>query len=108
MADYSTISPSELNQRLVDGERFDVIDVREPIEFEIARVEGARLLPLSRFNEWVGSLSMDDEIIFMCHHGIRSAQVCQFLAQQGFKHLFNLDGGIDRWSSEVDPNVPLY
>ncbi|HEY0005421.1 MAG TPA: rhodanese-like domain-containing protein [Pyrinomonadaceae bacterium] len=105
---YETISPVELDERIKRGEQFSLIDVREPVEYEMARIEGARLLPLSRFQEWAETLNPDDEIVFMCHHGIRSAQVCSFLAAQGFGKLRNLDGGIARWSSEVDPRVPQY
>jgi sulfur-carrier protein adenylyltransferase/sulfurtransferase len=106
--DYSTITPAELEARLRRGDEFVLIDVREPVEHEMARIEGARLLPLSLFNEWAGTLDPADEIVVMCHHGIRSAQVCAFLARQGFRKLSNLAGGIDRWSHEVDPRVPLY
>lgn len=105
---YETITPAELYARLKGSEQLKLIDVREPVEHEIARIEGALLLPLSRFPEWAGTLNPDDEIIFMCHHGIRSAQVCSFLAGQGFERLSNLAGGIDRWSSEIDPHVPRY
>jgi adenylyltransferase/sulfurtransferase len=102
------MTPTELALRLKRGEQVLLVDVREPVEHEIARIEGARLLPLSRFQEWSGTLDPAHEIVFMCHHGIRSAQVCAFLDQQGFSKLFNLAGGIDRWSSEVDANVPRY
>jgi adenylyltransferase/sulfurtransferase len=102
------MTPSELAGRFKRGEQVMLIDVREPVEYEIARVDGARLLPLSRFQEWSGTLDPAREIVFMCHHGIRSAQVCAFLVQQGFSKLFNLAGGIDRWSDEVDANVPRY
>jgi rhodanese-related sulfurtransferase len=85
-----------------------LIDVRELEEYELARVEGARLLPLSQFNEWAPSLDPETEAVVMCHHGVRSAQVCSYLARQGFKKLSNLEGGIDRWSFEVDPSVPRY
>ncbi|MDQ3134330.1 MAG: rhodanese-like domain-containing protein [Acidobacteriota bacterium] len=105
---YETITPMEAAARLERGEQFDFIDVREPEEYELARVEAARLLPLSRFNEWVGTLEPEVEIVVMCHHGVRSAQVCQFLARQGFAKLHNLAGGIERWSREVDHNVPRY
>jgi rhodanese-related sulfurtransferase len=105
---YETMIPAELAARLKRGESVLLIDVREPVEYEIARIEGARLLPLSSFQEWSGTLDSSQEIVFMCHHGIRSAQVCAFLAQQGFDKLFNLAGGIDRWSEEVDNNVPQY
>jgi rhodanese-related sulfurtransferase len=82
--------------------------VREASEYEISRIEAATLLPLSRFHEWADTLDPENEIVFMCHHGIRSAQVCSVLARNGFSRLYNLSGGIDRWSREVDPDVPLY
>ena len=72
------------------------------------RLEGARLLPLSLFNEWAPSLDRERETVFICHHGVRSAQVCAFLSRQGFTKIYNLAGGIDRWSKEVDPSVPRY
>jgi rhodanese-related sulfurtransferase len=106
--DYGTITPAEFHARREHGLQMLLIDVREPEEYELARVEGSQLLPLSRFNEWVSSLDPEVETVVMCHHGIRSAQVCSFLARQGFKNLSNLEGGIDRWSSEVDKSVPRY
>ena len=106
--EYGTISPTELKERMTRGDDIQVIDVREPFEHEVARVEGAQLLPLSRFPEWADALDPEAEIIFMCHHGIRSAQVCAYLARQGFKRLYNLAGGIDSWSWEVDESVPRY
>lgn len=105
---YETITPKQLDARIKRGEPVRLIDVREPIEHEIAHLAGAELLPLSRFNEWAGALNPEEEIIVMCHHGIRSAQVCAFLSRQGFKRLYNLAGGIDRWSQEVDSSVPQY
>jgi rhodanese-related sulfurtransferase len=106
--DYGTVTPAELKEHMERGERVLLVDVREPAEYELARVEGARLLPLSRFPEWAGTLDPEDEIVFMCHHGIRSAQVCAYLAREGFPKLYNLAGGIDLWSCEVDPSVPRY
>jgi adenylyltransferase/sulfurtransferase len=105
---YKTISPSEFAERLARGERVRLIDVREPEEFALARVEGAELLPLSRFQEWAGALEASEEIVVMCHHGIRSAQVCAYLAAQGHTKMVNLAGGIERWSTEVDRCVPRY
>jgi rhodanese-related sulfurtransferase len=100
---YQTITPAEFAERAARGERPRLIDVREPEEFELARVEGAELLPLSRFAEWAGGLDPAEEIVFMCHHGVRSAQVCAYLARSGFTRLSNLAGGIDRWTA-----VPRY
>lgn len=105
---FRTITPAEFSERRRREEDLLLIDVREPEEYELARVEGARLLPLSLFNEWAPSLDRDRETVFICHHGVRSAQVCAFLARQGFTKIYNLDGGIDRWSKEVDPSVPCY
>jgi rhodanese-related sulfurtransferase len=105
---YETVTPAELAARLKSGEQISLIDVREADEHAIAHIEGADLLPLSRFAEWAGMLSPDEEIVVLCHHGIRSAQVCAYLAGQGFTKLHNLAGGIDRWSQEVDASVPRY
>jgi len=105
---YEDISPTELTARIEGGEVVNLIDVRELEEYELARIEAARLLPLSRFNEWAKTLDPNDEFIFLCHHGMRSAHVCTVLAREGFKNLRNLAGGIDRWSSEVDRSVPRY
>jgi rhodanese-related sulfurtransferase len=105
---FKTITPSQLSERMRGEEPPLVVDVREPEEYELARLEGARLLPLSLFNEWAPSLDSGRETVFMCHHGIRSAQVCAFLARQGFEKILNLAGGIDRWSADVDPTVPRY
>ncbi|HYY98983.1 MAG TPA: rhodanese-like domain-containing protein [Pyrinomonadaceae bacterium] len=105
---FKTITPSQLSERMRGEAPPLVVDVREPEEYELARVEGARLLPLSLFNEWAPSLDPERETVFMCHHGIRSAQVCAYLSRQGFVKAHNLAGGIDRWSTDVDPTVPRY
>ena len=108
MAGFETITPKEFGERVRGGEDLLLVDVREPEEYELARVEGARLLPLSLFNEWAPTLDRSRGTVFICHHGVRSAQVCAFLAREGFDKVYNLDGGIDRWSTEVDPSVPRY
>jgi rhodanese-related sulfurtransferase len=105
---YQTILPSELFLRLQTDENFRFIDVREPIEHEMVNIKEAELLPLSVFNNWIDTLKKDEEIVVMCHHGIRSANVCMFLVRNGFEKVFNLDGGIDLWSKQVDRNLPRY
>ena len=105
---FKSISASELHEKLQNESDFKLIDVREPEEFAWARIDGAELLPLSEFQNWRERLNPADEIVFICHHGIRSGQVCSFLAPGGFKNLWNLTGGIDAWSVEVDGNVPRY
>ena len=105
---FDNITPSQLSERMRGEEPPLIIDVREPEEYELARVEGTRLLPLSLFNEWAPSLDPERETVFMCHHGMRSAQVCAWLSRQGFEKVHNLAGGIDRWSADIDPTVPRY
>lgn len=105
---FGKINPAELDARLKHGDDLLLIDVREQEEFDLTRIEGAQLLPLSRFNDWSATLDPARETVFMCHHGIRSAQVCAVLSRLDFTRLLNLSGGIDRWSAEVDRDVPRY
>jgi rhodanese-related sulfurtransferase len=105
---YQTISPTDLFTRLEAREKLRFIDVRELIEHEMVNIEAAELLPLSCFNDWIDTLKKDEEIVVMCHHGIRSANVCMFLVRNGFDKVFNLDGGIDLWAKQVDLNMPKY
>jgi rhodanese-related sulfurtransferase len=105
---YQSITPKQTFERLKAGDRFRFIDVREPQEYAVARVAEAELLPLSRFAEWIGALKPEEEIVVMCHHGVRSAHVCLYLAQNGFEKVFNLEGGIDLWSVDTDETVPRY
>lgn len=105
---FKIISAEELQQKQLRGEAFRLIDVRELIEYEIARIERAELLPLSEFPAWCDRLNPHEEIVVMCHHGVRSAHVCRYLSEQGFENVANLNGGIDAWSTEVDRRVPRY
>ncbi len=105
---YKSATPQEIFERINSGKKFRFIDVREPLEYEIARIEQAELLPMSRIGDWIGTLDPEEETVVMCHHGIRSANVCQFLIRNGFKNVSNLEGGIDLWSATVDENVPRY
>jgi rhodanese-related sulfurtransferase len=105
---YQSITPRQAIERLKAGDRFRFIDVREPQEYAVARVDEAELLPLTRFHEWIDTLEPDEEIVVMCHHGIRSANVCLYLARNGFEKVFNLEGGIDLWSIDADETVPRY
>lgn len=85
-----------------------IIDVREPWEHAIARIEGAQLMPLGGFYEWSSTLDKSRDYVVMCHHGARSDIVCQALVSIGFQRVRNLAGGIDAWSRSVDPGVPRY
>ena len=106
---YRDLTTTQVKEKLDRNDTFRLIDVREEGEYAIARIEGAELLPLSRAQEWVGNLPEDQELVFMCHHGSRSAQVAGFLAdQRGLTNIANMLGGIDEWSRLIDPSVPRY
>src|SRR5579863_5191802 len=100
------ITPRELAVRLERKDNFDLIDVREPFEWEIARIEGARLVPLSTFPGAIKDLDASREIVVQCKVGGRSARAADALVAAGFKNVWNLAGGITRWSDEVDATVP--
>ena len=103
-----TITVQELKQKLDQGEQLTLIDVREPWEYNIARIEGAQLLPLGTLGSEYKKLDPNAEIIVHCHMGMRSMDATQFLLQQGFKNVKNLTGGINAWSMQIDPSVPKY
>lgn len=108
------ISVEELAQRLQSGstEPLQLIDVREPEEVAKANIERFEILPLSQFADWIDQIqtSFDPQVetLVMCHHGIRSAQMCQWLRTQGFTNVKNVAGGIDAYSIIVDPSIPRY
>jgi len=91
------------------GERFVLLDVREPWECEKASIEGSKQIPMgdipSRAHQ---ELDPDEHIIVLCHHGVRSLSVTNWLRQQGFEKVQSVRGGIDGWARTVDPKVPLY
>jgi adenylyltransferase/sulfurtransferase len=102
------MSPHELKRRMDAGEPFELIDVREPFECEIARIDGATLIPLGEITDRLDELSDEQPIVVHCHSGKRSAQAVGLLQQHGFTKVYNLEGGIDAWSDQIDPNVPKY
>ncbi|MGC4000029.1 MAG: molybdopterin-synthase adenylyltransferase MoeB [Anaeromyxobacter sp.] len=103
-----TLTPTELAARLERHDDLDLVDVREPDEWDLARIEGARLLPLSTFPEAIASLHPGRELVVYCHAGVRSARAVRQLQAAGFGKVWNLAGGIQRWSEDVDPSVPMY
>ncbi len=102
-----SIMPSELKERLDAGDRPELLDVREPWEFELTRIEGSRLIPMGELSGRVGEFDPAAETVVICHHGSRSALVVHALAQAGFARVLNLEGGLDAYS-EVDGSVPRY
>ncbi len=109
---FKTISVTELAKYMAAGEKIQMIDVREPEELAIASLPNFANLPLSQFAEWseqiATQLDPDVETIVICHHGIRSAQMCQWLIQQGFTDVSNVVGGIEEYAARVDSDVPRY
>ena len=102
------IAPRDVAERLRRGDVIDLIDVREPYEWQIARIDGAKLIPLGQFAASLADLSRDRDLVLYCHHGTRSRAAAEFLVDQGFERVWNLSGGIDRWSADVDPAVATY
>jgi adenylyltransferase/sulfurtransferase len=102
------IDPLTLKEWRDSGKKFVLVDVREPQEWEIAHIEGAKLIPLGQLAGRVNELDTADEIVLQCHHGSRSARAQAVLAKFGFKKTYNLAGGIDAWAAEVDPQMPRY
>jgi len=112
-ADIPQITVEELARAIADPARpVQAIDVREPEELEIARLDGFANLPLSQQASWAGEIhhrfDAETETLVMCHHGIRSAQMCQWLRQQGFRNVKNVIGGIDAYALAIDSSVPRY
>lgn len=102
------IQPSVLAQRLNDGEKLEIIDVREPYEWQLGHIPGARLVPLDRLGEEIPRLDKRRETILYCKVGARSKFAAQQLADAGVTDVRNLAGGILRWIDEVDPAMPRY
>jgi rhodanese-related sulfurtransferase len=108
MADIGVIEPRALKERIERGEQIVILDVREPFEIELAPFPGATHIPMGDIPARLQELEPDRETVVVCHHGIRSAQVANYLAQSGFERVLNLSGGIDAWSSDADPATPRY
>jgi rhodanese-related sulfurtransferase len=104
------ITPPELAAWLADEGREKplLLDVREPWEFERARIAGAELLPMREIAGRLDEINPARPIVAICHHGGRSLQVALFLEKNGYNKVHNLAGGVDGWSKMVDPAVPVY
>ncbi|MEJ2350871.1 MAG: molybdopterin-synthase adenylyltransferase MoeB [Anaerolineales bacterium] len=103
------ITATELADRLrSDGQHIKLIDVREPHELEISKIEGAKLIPLGQLAARMSELDSADEIVLFCKSGTRSARALELLASAGFRKMKNLKGGINAWAREVDHSLPVY
>lgn len=113
---FPEITVTDLAEKLKSEEQFILLDVREPVELGYAKIDDARLevAPISRLSQEgtealsEAARSQDATIYVMCHHGNRSAQVTAWLAQQGWKNVFNVRGGIDQYARSVDSSVGSY
>jgi len=102
------ISPRQLHQMISGGKKVALVDVREPFEFEIARIPNSQLIPLGTIQERLAEISRAETTVVMCKSGVRSARVIAFLRRQGFENLLNLEGGLDAWREDVDPTMRKY
>ena len=102
------ISAGQVKGLQKSGETFVILDVREPWEFETARIEGAKNIPMGDIPARVQELDPEEHIVVVCHHGVRSLTVTNWLRQQGFEKVQSMRGGIDGWARTVDPKMPLY
>ena len=110
---FTEINVQQLAECLADATPdLQLIDVREPQEVAIAKIDGFVNLPLSEYEQWSGNISSrfdaDAETLVLCHHGVRSAQMCQWLITQGFTNVKNITGGIAAYSMLIDSSVPQY
>ena len=103
------MSVRELQARLDDGTEPPVLlDVREPWEFDICRIEGSKLLPMHQIVANLDQLDPQRETVVICHHGVRSRQVALYLEHHGFARVINMQGGLDAWAMLVDKTMPIY
>jgi adenylyltransferase/sulfurtransferase len=103
-----TLSVQELKRKMDAGEPLTLIDVREPWEYDIAQIAGSRLIPLGELEERLKDLPREGILVMQCHSGGRSEHGTQLLQQAGFTNVYNLEGGIEAWSRDVDRTVPRY
>jgi rhodanese-related sulfurtransferase len=102
------ITVEELDEWRKSNKPHRLIDVREVGEYNIAKIEGAELMPLNTIPSRLQDLDPDEEIVVQCHVGGRSAMAVEFLRRNGFPNARNLKGGIEAWSARIDPSVPKY
>ncbi len=105
------VSVRDVKQQMDAGAKLHLIDVREPNEFAICKIEGATLVPMRSIPGELQELqakAVTAPLIVFCHHGMRSLNVVNWLREQGIENCSSMSGGIDAWSDRVDPSVPRY
>jgi adenylyltransferase/sulfurtransferase len=103
-----SVTVQELKAKQDRGDKFVLLDVREPYEWDICRIPGARLIPLGNLPSRMSELDSADEILLQCKSGARSARALRLLQEAGFSKLANVEGGITAWAEQIDPSVPKY
>ncbi|MGH8594224.1 MAG: rhodanese-like domain-containing protein [Gammaproteobacteria bacterium] len=104
-----SLAPAELREQLSTSEGSSLLlDVREDWEYQICHIEGSRNCPVSQVPTLLAELDPDTPTVVICHHGVRSQHVAEFLERSGFSKVCNLEGGIDAWAREIDPQMPTY
>ncbi|GJG85835.1 rhodanese-like domain-containing protein [Gemmatimonadetes bacterium T265] len=104
----SDMPPHELAERMRGPRPPTVIDVREPWEYRIAQIAGSRLVPLGTLPAALSTFDPEADYVLLCHHGVRSLTGMHLLRERGLTRVAHLAGGIDAWSTDVDPSVPRY
>ena len=102
------LSVNDLQKKIAQNENIFLLDVREPNEFQYACIGNSTLIPLNQIPNRLTELDSKQEIIVVCHHGMRSQQAANYLIQSGFENVSNLIGGIDAWSCNCDHSIPRY
>ena len=103
------LSPSQLRDHLADTDSDPLLlDVREPWEFRICKIDGSQLIPMGQLPNSLQALDPERETIVICHHGVRSRQVAMYLDYQGFRNVINLAGGVDAWARDIDRQMATY
>ena len=103
------ITALEVKQRLAAGEVLNLIDIREPEEYQVCRLDGTTQIPMRQISQQLERLEETTApLVLFCHHGVRSLNVVVWLREQGLADCQSMAGGIDAWSREVDPSVPRY
>ena len=106
---FKEFSPKQLKDYLDQSPESPILlDVREPWEFERCHITNSKLIPISKIPSVLQDFNPDDEIVVICHHGIRSRAVANYLVQHDFSRVINLSSGIDGWAKDIDHSMPIY
>jgi len=106
---FKEFSPKQLKDHIEQATQAPLLlDVREPWEFERCHITNSKLVPMRQIPSVLQDLDPDDEIVVICHHGIRSRAVANYLAQNDYTKVINLSTGIDGWAKDIDTSMPIY